>query len=145
MTSSDPLFTPDLTPQQMLALGVFDGFYAARFLDQLPEEWSAQAKVSPNGPDASYNYFGVSASQPLEVWQQKGWIYPEDPLGWFLWYCRYTMGRRIPLEDARQIKRWKAFARHAAAIKKNCRIGDLNCRRKQRQALLHWGYDSRKI
>jgi hypothetical protein len=30
-------------------------------------------------------------------------------------------------------------------LKKNCRPSDLFCRPRQRQALLHWAYDSRKI
>jgi hypothetical protein len=55
------------------------------------------------------------------------------------------MGRRIPDEDKRQIKRWRMILRHTAQIKKNCRVGDIFCRPRQRQALLHWAYDSRKI
>ena len=91
------------------------------------------------------NFFGVDASQPLSVWQAKGWIHPDDPRGWFQWYCRYTMGRRMPLEDQRQIKRWKAIRRHVRQIEHKCEPGDLGCRPRQRQALLHWAYDSRKI
>ena len=48
-------------------------------------------------------------------------------------------------EDARQIKRWKAIRRHIAQIEKHCERGDFFCRPRQRQALLHWAYDSRKI
>jgi hypothetical protein len=54
------------------------------------------------------------------------------------------MGRRTP-DDARQIRRWRAVRRHAVAIQKNCEPGDLECRKRQRQALLHWAYDSRKL
>jgi hypothetical protein len=78
------------------------------------------------------------------VWRKKGWIYHEDPRGWFQWYCRYYTGRRC-LDDLRQIKRWRAVRRHLAQLKKNCARGDLACRRRQRQALLHWAYDSRKV
>ncbi len=88
---------------------------------------------------------GVNSSESLSVWRGKGWIYPQDPRGWFQWYCRYTMGRRIPEEDDRQIMRWLAIKRHIVQIRKNCRPGDRNCRRRQRQAVLHWAYDSRKI
>ena len=139
-------FRPDLTPQEMLELGVFGGAYFPDSLQEFPKEWVVHAKLSADGrPDPSLNFFRVSASQPLSVWQKKGWIYPEDPLGWFQWYCRYTLGRRIPLEDQRQIKRWKAMRRHLVAVQKNCQVGDLHCRPRQRQALLHWAYDSRII
>ena len=101
--------------------------------------------MSADKHDPKLNYFGVNASQPLSVWQKKGWIYKDDPRGWFQWYCRYYMGRRIPEEDARQIRRWKAIRRHITQLQRNCRMGDLGCRPRQRQALLHWAYDSRAI
>jgi len=112
---------------------------------EFPKEWYEKAKLCHEFRDPKLNFFGINASQPLSVWQKKGWIYEEDPRGWFQWYCRYYMGRRIPEEDIRQIKRWRAIKRHIGQIKKNCGEKDLDCRRKQRQALLHWAYDSRKI
>lgn len=138
-----PEFHPELTPKQMLELGVFGGKYMTDCTDEFPAEWFEHAKLCAERHDPALNYFGVNASQPLSVWQKKGWIYAEDPRGWFQWYCRYYMGRRC-LDDLRQIKRWKAMRRHIAQIRRNCFEGDLNCRRKQRQALLHWAYDSRK-
>ena len=51
----------------------------------------------------------------------------------------------ITADYARQIRRWRAIARHVAAIRKHCEPGDLECRKRQRQAVLHWAYDSRKI
>ncbi len=141
----DPEFRPDLTPKQMLVLGVFCGKYMTDCRDEFPKSWFAGARLSPSGRDCSLNYFGVSASQPLSTWRKKGWIYPEDPRGWFQWYCRYYMGRRIPAEDARQIKRWKAIRRHVAQIRSGCEPCDLTCRPRQRQALLQWAYDSRKL
>jgi hypothetical protein len=141
----DPEFKPQLTPKDMLQLGVFGGHYLNDCQDEFPKDWFTHARLSDHGPDAELNFFEVAASQPLKVWQEKGWIYPEDPRGWFQWYARYYMGRRIPAEDDRQIKRWKAFARHAGQIKKYCSPGDITCRRRQRQALLHWAYDSRKL
>jgi hypothetical protein len=142
----DPEFRPDLSPKDMLKLGVFGGVYLRDCKDEFPQSWFAGAKMAKgNMHDAQINYFKVNASQPLSVWQSKGWIYKDDPRGWFQWYCRYYMGRRIPNEDARQIKRWKAMTRHIAQIKKSCRPGDIFCHRKQRQALLHWAYDSRKF
>lgn len=143
-----PDFRPELTPKQMLALGVFGGVYMRDCGKEFPKDWSLRAKFSKEKSGrhiAELNCFGVNASQPLSVWRAKGWIYKEDPRGWFQWYCRYYMGRRIPGEDARQIRRWKAIGRHIAQIKKHCRKGDLLCRPRQRQAVLHWAYDSRKI
>ena len=138
-------FKPDLTPKEMLSLGVFGGKYMTDCKKEFPKSWWISAKLSGSFHNPELNYFGVNASQPLSVWKKKGWIYKDDPRGWFQWYCRYYMGRRIPDEDTRQIKRWKAIRRHMGQIVKNCRLGDLNCRRTQRQALLHWAYDSRKF
>jgi len=137
-------FRPELTPKQMLRLGVFGGRYLTDCRNEFPADWFAHAKLSPQSRNPALNYFGVDASQPLAVWRAKGWIYPEDPRGWFQWYCRYYLGRRC-VDDLRQIKRWRAIRRHIAQIKKNCVPGDCSCRRRQRQALLHWAYDSRKI
>jgi len=137
-------FKPELTPKEMLELGVFGGKYITDCMSEFPTEWFVKAKLCPERHDPSLNFFGVNASQLLSEWRIKGWIYHEDPRGWFQWYCRYYMGRRC-CDDERQIKRWKAMRRHVAQIKKNCLNGDLNCRQKQRQALLHWAYDSRKF
>ena len=141
----DSAFKPELTPKQMLELGVFCGKYMTDTRDEFPSSWFARAKLSPHRRDCSLNFFGVDASQNLSVWREHGWIHTDDPRGWFQWYCRYYMGRRLPEEDKRQIKRWKAMRRHIWQIKRNCESGDLACRRRQRQALLHWAYDSRKI
>lgn len=144
----DPLFKPQLTPKQMLELGVFGGRYMRDCRKEFPEDWFKKAKFHPvglPGHDKKLNYFGVDASQPLKVWREKGWIFKDDPRGWFQWYCRYYMGRRIPKEDERQIKRWVKIRRHVGQIVANCRPGGIMCRPRQRQALLHWAYDSRKI
>ena len=143
----DPRFKPDLTPKEMLALGVFGGVYMRDGAKEFPQDWFVGAKFQEKGsfkPDAELNYFGVNASQSLSVWRAKGWIHPEDPRGWFQWYCRYYMGRRSE-DDDRQIKRWVAMRRHLAQIVGGCRPGDISCRRRQRQAVLHWAYDSRRI
>jgi len=138
-------FKPELTPKQMLELGVFGGKYMTDCQNEFPKSWFKQSLLSPGFHDPTKNHFGVNASQPLSVWQAKGWIYKDDPRGWFQWYCRYYMVRRIADEDLRQIKRWKAIRRHIGQIQAHCRPGDIHCRPKQRQALLHWAYDSRSI
>lgn len=140
----DPTFKPQLSPKQMLEMGVFGGKYMTDCKDEFPSSWFKNAKLCPLTHDASLNFFGVNASQPLSVWRKKHWIHPDDPRGWFQWYCRYFLGRRHE-DDERQIKRWRAIQRHVAQVVNHCKAGDLNCRRKQRQVLLHWAYDSRKI
>ncbi|CAN5206882.1 hypothetical protein BH09PSE6_BH09PSE6_30480 [soil metagenome] len=140
----DPDFSPQLTPPEMLRIGVFGGKYMTDCRDEFPAAWFSHAKLSPVKRDASLNCFGVNASQPLAEWRRKGWIYGDDPRGWFQWYCRYYMGRRCDHDD-QQIGRWRAIARHIGQIKANCRQGDLSCRPRQRQALLHWAIDSRRL
>lgn len=140
----DPRFQPQLTPGEMLKMGIFGGKYMTDCIEEFPSEWFTHVRLCHERHLPELNYFGVNASQPLSVWRAKGWIYDEDPRGWFQWYCRYFRGRRCP-DDERQIGRWKAMERHITQLRKNCPEGILACRRKQRQALLHWAYDSTKI
>ena len=137
-------FQPQLTPKEMLALGVFGGRYMTDCVDEFPGDWFARAKLCPDRHDPSLNFFGVNASQPLAVWRAKGWLHPDDPRGWFQWYCRYWMGRRHE-DDERQIRRWRQITRHVAQVQHNCPPAALDCRPRQRQALLHWAYDARQI
>lgn len=139
-----PDFEPEVTPQEMLRLGVFGGKYMTDCTGEFPAAWFTRAKLCSERHDAKLNCFGVNASQPLSEWRRKGWIHADDPRGWFQWYCRYYLGRRGP-DDARQIKRWRAMRRHVAQLQKRCERFDFACRRRQRQALLHWAYDARRL
>lgn len=140
-----PEFKPQLTPKEMLELGIFGGLYMTDCINEFPKDWFSKAKLSHDGKrHKELNFFEINASQALSVWQAKGWIHKDDPRGWFQWYCRYYMGRRHA-DDERQIKRWKAMSRHVAQVVHNCMKGDHHCRRRQRQALLHWAYDSRRM
>lgn len=134
-------FTPKYSPPEMLEMGVFEGKYMNDCTAEFPPDWFKTAKLSPHA-DAQLNYFGVKSRQPLSVWREKGWIIGPDPRGWFQWYCRFYMGRRLPEIDAQQIKRWRGFARHAGQVRANCYPGDLYCRPRQRQALLQWSHDA---
>jgi hypothetical protein len=136
-------FAPDLSPAEMLELGVFGGKYLTDCRDEFPDAWFERARLCHERHDPELNFFGVNASLPLSEWERRGWIYPDDPRGWFQWYCRYWQGRRLADEDARQIRRWRAMTRHVAQVRKHCSPGDIGCRRKQRQALMNWAYDSR--
>ena len=135
------IFKPELTPKKMLKLGVFGGSYFNRKqIKEFPKSWLINAKLSRTF-DININRFRVKSGLSREHWLKKGWIFKEDPLGWFQWYCRFCNGRKIPHIDEIQIKRWKNFRRHVLAIKKNCERGDLSCRRRQRQAILQWAYN----
>ena len=136
------IFKPQLTPKKMLELGVFGGSY---FVDgdisEFPKDWFKKAKLSDRF-DVNLNRFKIESGLSRKEWIDKGWIFKQDPLGWFQWYCRFKTGRRILEIDTVQIKRWKAFGdRHGPAVKKNCEEGDLHCRKRQRQALLQWAYN----
>jgi len=135
-----PGFTPHFSPGEMLKMGVFEGKYLNDCRGEFPADWYNGARISDT-PDPHLNYFGRKSRKPLSYWREKGWIIGPDPRGWFQWYCRYYLGRRIPEVDAQQVKRWRAFRRHAGQIRANCHPGDLNCRPRQRQALLQWSHD----
>ena len=134
------LFKPQLTPKKMLELGVFGGAYFGLSIKEYPKSWFINAKISTNF-DVNLNRFKVKSGLSRKEWQEKGWIFKQDPLGWFQWYCRFSNGRRILHIDEIQIKRWKNFIRHVIAIKKNCETVDLSCGRRQRQAILQWAYN----
>ena len=134
------IFKPQLTPKKMLELGVFGGSYFGSVIKEYPSSWFKKAKLSKTF-DVNINRFRIKSGLSREHWVEKGWIFKEDPLGWFQWYCRFSYGRRIPKIDEIQIKRWKNFIRHVKAIKKNCEECDFSCRRRQRQAILQWAYN----
>ena len=134
------IFKPELSPKKMLELGVFGGSYFGLNIKEYPKSWFVHTKISKNF-NVNLNRFKVKSGLSRQHWMEKGWIFKEDPLGWFQWYCRFSNGRRIKSIDEIQIKRWKNFTRHVKAIKKNCDEGDLSCRRRQRQAILQWAYN----
>ena len=98
-------FSPEFSPKEMLEMGVFGGWYFGNNIEEYSKVWFKKAKISKKGFDVKLNYFGIKSGQSRLEWQAKGWIFPDDPLGWFQWYCRYTMGRRIPIMDRTQIER----------------------------------------
>jgi len=136
------LFIPQLTPKEMLEAGIFGGHYFKNDISEYPKTWFKKAKLDNNKFDVNLNYFKIKSGLTMMEWKAKGWIFPDDPLGWFQWYCRYYMGRRLPEIDKVQIMRWRAFGpRHKGAIIKNCMKNDFSCRPRQRQGLLQWGYN----
>lgn len=137
--SDCPDFKPFYPPQQMLAMGVFEGKYLNSCAAEYPSPWFQHAVMSDT-PDEQLNYFKLKSRLPTSWWNEKGLINKQDPRGWFEWYCRFYMGRRSE-DDARQIKRWKQIARHSAQVKKNG-LGDPLKRARQRQTLLQWSWNA---
>lgn len=145
-------FEPHFTPAEMLARGVFEGKYCRDCRAEFPASCFRRAKFATAAAEPRLNYFGVKSRLSLQEWRERGWIpiRPGDPdvRGWFQWYMRYYYGRRLPEIDRVQIGRWRAIARHAAQVKKNCRhqvagrcSQPRECRPRQRQVLLQWSWD----
>ena len=61
----DLSFKPQLTPRQVLTLGVFGGKYMTDCVDEFPAVWFARAKLSPAGYDAALNCFGVRETEAV--------------------------------------------------------------------------------
>ena len=80
------IFKPQLTPQKMLEMGVFGGAYFSGKIKEYPKSWFKNAKLSKTF-DVEKNRFKVKAGLTRKEWLDKGWIFKEDPLGWFEWYC----------------------------------------------------------
>ena len=108
-----PGFEPQLTPKQMLTLGVFGGKYMTDCRGEFPASWFAGARLCAERHDPRLNYFGVNASQSLAVWRRNGWIHPQDPRGWFQWYMPLLHGA----EDARGREADSTVARDRAACR----------------------------
>ena len=88
------IFKPQLTPKKMLEMGVFGGSYFDGKIKEYPKSWFINAKLSKSF-DVEKNRFKVKAGLTRKEWLEKGWIFKEDPLGCFQWYCRFKNGRRL--------------------------------------------------
>lgn len=161
-----PEFTPNLTPKQVIQAGSWGGVYfnprggkagiKGRDVDvaheEFPKDWFEGLKdeqYRARRYDHRRNKYGVKAGQDQAFWEEHGWIIPQDPRGWFQWYCRFYTGRRT-LDDARQISRWVGVAgskgRWKTNLCKKCvhankRFDDQSVSPVVRQTLLHWAYE----
>ena len=124
-------FRPDLTPKYLLDQGVFGGGYCNDCIFELPKEWLLHPtdihllnSLNPEKcPDPELNKFKVMADLkdsvvPIYLTETgKGVLAnrslkkdeaPCDPdiRGWFQWYMRYFLGRRLSIVDEIQKKRW---------------------------------------
>lgn len=159
-----PDFRPNLTPRQIFKLGSFGGTYWRPIESKINNKkykdihldfkklwWNdiSERKLSSSKYDKKINKYKVKVGTTLSFWESKDWISTHDPYGWIQWYCHFYSGRRIPLEDKRQIKRWKGVASENGRFrkwlitlikKKKGKYNDFSISPKIRQTLQHWGY-----
>ena len=120
-------FTPNLTPENILRFGSFGGTYfrdlklnetmnGKEYRDtwkELPCEWIKGLNIDTQVSSQKYikknNKYNVKCGSTLLDWNKSGWIEEIDPYGWFMWYCRFYLGRRS-YDDNRQIKRYNNFS-----------------------------------
>jgi len=135
-------FSPFYTPEKLLDLGVFDVSYfqmaTEKDFEGLRPTILDRARQQAGRPQPTANAFGVHAGQDYEAWMKNGWIFEEDSLGWFHWYCRFISGRRHH-RDEHQMGRWAAYARwHSRALSMKKQKGAVSAI--INQELLHWSW-----
>lgn len=162
-----PTFLPNKTPKEILQAGAFGGTYFrpikssvepnVEFGDEVwqefPQDWFEGLNISTQVTSAVYrpeiNKYGVKCGASLQEWETSGWIRPQDPYGWFQWYCRFFQGRRTE-DDSRQVSRWLACAGPKGRWKNRlCKlvfqadtnVDDVSISPVIRQTLLHWGFE----
>ena len=142
------LFKPQLTPKKMLELGVFGGsYFSGTDIKEFPKSWFEKAKLSKRF-DVKLNRFRVKSGLSRQEWIKKGWIFKEDPLGWFQWYCDFFFGERYKC-DKKMIERWLKHSGPDGNLRLRLvklilyKTGDYRdpaVSPSLRQSLLHWGY-----
>lgn len=142
-------FAPHLTPVQMLEAGVFGGGYFHRAgtadMEGLGRgDLRALADRDRRPPLYKRNAYKVRAGMSYNDWMDKGWIFTEDPLGWFHWYCRYSEGRRHERDD-HQKARWISYGERWGRTARGLLTTTGHVSGTVRQGLLQWGYDPARV
>ena len=68
MTNIDynKIFTPELSPKEMLELGVFGGYYFKDDISEFPKSWFKNAKVNTVEFDINMNYFNIKSGLSID-------------------------------------------------------------------------------
>ena len=152
---------PNKSPTEIIKEGAFGGTYFRDIYSNVNKKWYKNSwkefekdfnlkntdskHYLSNFYDTKINKYGVKCGTSLRFWEDKGWIHPNDPYGWFQWYCRHYLGRRSN-DDERQRKRRKNNVTRFKGIlikmikNKGAKFDDYSFPPKIRQILLHWGY-----
>ena len=152
-------FGANKTPVEVIKEGAFGGTYFRDIYSSVNGKWYKkswkefdqlknidQKFYCSDYYDVSVNKYGVKCRTSLRFWENKGWINEIDPYGWFQWYFRCWLGRRLE-DDKRKINRWeKIVSRFRGKLVKmikdaGSKFDDYSISPKIRQNLLHWGYE----
>ena len=95
-------FRPNKTTVEVIKKGAFGGTYFRDIYSSVNNKWYKnswkefdelknidQKSYCSNYYDVSVNKYGVKCETSLRFWENKAWINPIDPYGWFQWYFRY--------------------------------------------------------
>ena len=156
-------FGTNKTPKEVIVEVAFGGTYFSDICSNVSRKWYKNSwkefkflknvdkkSYTSNFYDVRVKMYGVKCGTSLRFWENKGWIRPIDPYGWFQWYCRYYSGRRSS-DDERQTKRFNGIVCRFKGIlvimikDKAAKFDDYSVAPKIRQILLHWGYELNKV
>lgn len=63
----------------------------------------------------------------------------------YVYFLSEPVGENFHPDFKPQLTPKQMLELHVSQVKKNCQRRDMKCRPRQRQALLHWAYDSRRF
>ena len=144
-------FATCFSPREMLIGGVFGGIYFndPNWMDGISDSvfrGVSEKKYANQISDVGINMYEADAGLSQKDWDDLDAIHPQDPRGWFQWYCRFCSGRRTE-DDSRQIGRYWSFVcrmhgilRYNASNWKEEYYSDY---KKLSQSLFQWGWDAR--
>ena len=97
-------FKANISPVEIIKKGAFGGTYFRdiyasvnnKFYKNNWEEFDQLKDINKKYNasdfyDASLNKYGVKCGTSLRFWENKGWVSPIDPYGWFQWHFRYWL------------------------------------------------------
>ena len=86
-------FAANKTPAEIIKEGAFGETCFRDIYSGINGKWYRknvdQKYYCSNYYDVSVNKYGVKCGTLLRFWENKAWINPIDPYGWFQWYFRY--------------------------------------------------------
>ena len=147
------------TPIEVIREGAFGGTYFRIIYSGVNRKWYKksweefdqlkdidQKFYCSSHYNVSVKKCGLKCETSLRFWENKDWINEIDLYGWFQWYFRYWLGKRSQ-DYEREINRWRGtISRFIGKLVKMIKdaaskFEDYSISPKNRQILLHWGYE----